>query len=122
MEGVDTTIYTAIRGHGKLGLSVITYLVFQAVFGIVCAFVPGISPGIKSLWKYHRVTGYVLLSLVWITAVFGLQADYIVANNWLIPTSYLTSNWLLLVVAFVVISVSLRIRFYKFKGQVSSHQ
>ncbi|SAL99209.1 hypothetical protein [Absidia glauca] len=105
-------------GHGKLGLSVIAYLIFQASFGIVCAFVPGLSPAIKNLWKYHRVTGYLLLSLVWITAVFGLQADYIVANNWLIPPSFLLSNWLLLAVVFVVISVSLRIRFYKLKGQV----
>ncbi|KAI8344335.1 eukaryotic cytochrome b561-domain-containing protein [Chlamydoabsidia padenii] len=108
-------------GHGKLGVTVITYLILQALFGAVCAFGPGISPVVRNVWKYHRLTGYLLLSLVWITAVFGLQADYIVANNWLIPTFFLLSNWFLLVIVFVIISIGLRIRFYKWKGQIHPH-
>ncbi|CAO3583740.1 unnamed protein product [Absidia cylindrospora] len=109
-------------GHGKLGVSVILYLISQLLFGLVCAYVPGLSPAVKKLWKYHRLTGYIFLSLVWVTAVFGLQADYIVANSWLIPSSLLLSNWPFLVVVFIILGVGLRIRPYKLKGQVQFSQ
>ncbi|ORZ13200.1 eukaryotic cytochrome b561-domain-containing protein [Absidia repens] len=105
-------------GHGKLGVSVILYLIAQFLFGLVCAYIPGLAPAVKKLWKYHRLTGYIFLSLVWINVILGLQADYIVDNSWLIPSSFLLSNWSFLVVVFIILGVALRIRPYKLKGQV----
>ncbi|KAI7891278.1 eukaryotic cytochrome b561-domain-containing protein [Mucor mucedo] len=69
--------------HGKLGLFVFIYLLIQLVFGITVAFVPRIYGSVaraKGLWKHHRVFGYVLLVLVWLTAQLGVRADYMYNN------------------------------------------
>ncbi|KAK4513707.1 uncharacterized protein ATC70_005712 [Mucor velutinosus] len=70
--------------HGKMGLFVFIYLFVQLVFGVSMALLPkqifGSVDKAKSTWKYHRVFGYILLLLVWITAQFGVRADYMYNN------------------------------------------
>lgn len=52
--------------HGRLGL--ITYIVFvlQAIVGFTQYYTPSIYGGVdnaKAIWKYHRISGYVILPL-----------------------------------------------------------
>ena len=56
--------------HGILGL--ITYIIFviQAIIGITQYYFPNLYGGIdnaKAVWKYHRMSGYVLLILSFAT-------------------------------------------------------
>lgn len=77
-------MYSSIRFHGKMGLFVFIYLFVQLVFGVSMALLPkqifGSVDKAKSTWKYHRVFGYILLLLVWITAQLGVRADYMYNN------------------------------------------
>lgn len=98
--------------HGKLGLFVFIYLLIQLLFGITVAFVPRIYGSVtraKSLWKYHRVFGYVLLVLVWITAQLGVRADYMYNN--LYSPNLLWLHWVSVVLIFG--GIFSRIRFSK---------
>ncbi|KAI8089723.1 eukaryotic cytochrome b561-domain-containing protein [Halteromyces radiatus] len=109
-----------ISGHGKLGILVLSYLLLQVIFGIFCASTPHrLALPIKKLWKYHRITGYIFFILVWVTAVFGIQTDYMITNSWIIPSRYLSSNWIFLFVVIANVGILLRLRFYKLKGQVT---
>ncbi|KAI8080937.1 eukaryotic cytochrome b561-domain-containing protein [Thamnidium elegans] len=65
--------------HGQLGLFVFIYHLIQLVFGITIAFVPRLFGSVqkaKSLWRFHRVFGYILLVLAWTTAQLGVRAHY----------------------------------------------
>lgn len=69
--------------HAYFGVATLSYLFVQLVFGIVIAYVPALFGGTaqaKALWKYHRVSGYLLLILVWITAELGTHAEFMVDN------------------------------------------
>lgn len=62
--------------HAILGL--ITYIVFaiQAVVGITQYYFPAVYGGIdnaKAIWKYHRMSGYVLLVLSFATIAAATQ-------------------------------------------------
>ncbi|RCH82075.1 hypothetical protein CU098_005425, partial [Rhizopus stolonifer] len=61
--------------HGKLGLFVFIYLFVQVVFGATIGLIPitiyGSLDKAKKLWKYHRILGYILLLLLWITTQLG---------------------------------------------------
>lgn len=68
------------------------------------AYVPSVFGGTsqaKALWKYHRVSGYLLLIMVWITAQLGAHADFMV-DNFPVP-SFLWLYWVSL--ALVAIGV-----------------
>jgi hypothetical protein len=65
--------------HSILGL--ITYIVvfIQAALGITLYFFPGLYGGVdkaKSLYKWHRASGYVTLCLMLATALAATQTDY----------------------------------------------
>ena len=101
-----------IRYHGKLGLLVFCYLFFQLLFGLTMAFMPSLFGNVtkaKSLWKYHRMTGYTLIVIIWVTAQLGIRADYIYKNLW--SPKLMIGHWIALV--FVVIGVAGRVRLYK---------
>lgn len=69
--------------HAYFGVATLSYLFVQLVFGIVMAYVPSVFGGTaqsKALWKYHRISGYLLLILVWITAELGAHAEFMVDN------------------------------------------
>ncbi|KAJ2957607.1 hypothetical protein NQZ79_g6699 [Umbelopsis isabellina] len=60
-----------------------SFLFIQLLFGIIIAYAPSVvggTPQAKSLWKYHRISGYVLLVLIWATAQLGAHAEFMVDN------------------------------------------
>lgn len=89
------------------------YLFCQSLFGLLIAYVPSLIFGnvasAKRLWKFHRMTGYVLLVLVWLTAQLGVRADYMISNLWSEKLMWL--HWVAL--ALVTIGVVARIRLWK---------
>lgn len=65
--------------HGILGLT--TYIVFaiQAIVGITQYYFPALYGGVenaKKVWKYHRMSGYVLLVLSFATVAAATQNGY----------------------------------------------
>jgi len=65
--------------HAILGL--ITYIVFliQAMIGVTQYYFPAVYGGVdsaKAVWKYHRMSGYVLLVLSFATVAAATQTDF----------------------------------------------
>ena len=76
------------------------------------AFIPNLYGNVtkaKSLWKYHRMTGYTLIIIVMVTAQLGIRADYIYNNLW--SPKLMIGHWIALI--FIIIGISGRVRFYK---------
>lgn len=99
--------------HAKMGLFVFIYLLLQLVFGITIAFAPQVFGSVekgKQLWKYHRVFGYILLGLVWITAQLGVRADYMYNN--LYSPHLLWLHWVAVLLVFG--GIASRVRLSKF--------
>jgi uncharacterized membrane protein len=65
--------------HAILGLITYIFLAIQALVGFTAYFVPKLYGGIekaKSLYKWHRLSGYVLLVLMLATVTAATQTDY----------------------------------------------
>jgi len=65
--------------HGYLGVITGAVLLVQYVFGFLMWGVPAVFGGLdkaKTLWKYHRLSGYVLYLLVLATVVSATDTDY----------------------------------------------
>lgn len=65
--------------HGYLGVITGSLLLLQYAFGVAIWAVPSILGGeekAKSLWKYHRYGGYLLLTLVLATIGAAADTDY----------------------------------------------
>ncbi|CAO3608775.1 unnamed protein product [Mucor hiemalis] len=70
--------------HGKLGSITFTYMMIQLLMGTLVLYVPALFGGIqraKSMYTYHRISGYVLLVLLWVTALYGVQTPFIMTNS-----------------------------------------
>jgi cytochrome b561 len=97
--------------HGKLGLLTFIFLFVQVVFGVTIGMIPitiyGSIDKAKSLWKYHRVLGYTLLLLVWVTAQLGVRADYMYNN--LYSTNLIYLHWISFIFVFAGITYRTRI-------------
>ena len=68
-----------VSPHAILGL--ITYILFvmQALVGITQYYLPGLYGGVdnaKSVYKYHRMSGYVLLVLGFATVAAATQTGF----------------------------------------------
>jgi len=64
--------------HGKLGLITYILLAIQALVGFTQYFVPQLYGSIdnaKSLYKWHRVSGYVILTLMLATVAAATQTE-----------------------------------------------
>jgi hypothetical protein len=62
--------------HGKLGLITYILLAIQALIGFSQYFVPQIFGGVdkaKALYKWHRLSGYVILALMLATVCAATQ-------------------------------------------------
>ncbi|KAI8047390.1 eukaryotic cytochrome b561-domain-containing protein [Gilbertella persicaria] len=98
--------------HGKLGLFVFIFLAIQLIFGIAMAFLPRHAFGSvergKSLWKYHRVSGYILLVLVWLTSQLGVRADYMYNNLYSVHLLWL--HWVAVFLVFAGIANRIRLK------------
>ncbi|KAI9674160.1 MAG: hypothetical protein M1817_001978 [Caeruleum heppii] len=65
--------------HAILGLITSIFLIIQALVGITQYYTPNIYGGVnnaKKLYKYHRVSGYVVLTLTLATVAAATQTDY----------------------------------------------
>lgn len=65
--------------HAILGLVTYVWMVCQAVVGATMFFAPalyGSDSNAKSVWKYHRASGYVLLVLALATVSAATQTFY----------------------------------------------
>jgi len=65
--------------HAILGLITYILVLIQAVVGITQYFVPALYGGVenaKKLYKYHRVSGYVILLAMLVTVALATQTDY----------------------------------------------
>lgn len=97
--------------HGKLGLVTYILILIQTVVGITQYFTPGLYGGMdnaKSLYKYHRVSGYVILVLMLVTVCAATQTPF---NQ----NSLHIQLWAVIVASvLVVLGVGARIKPYKF--------
>ncbi|KAF2760144.1 hypothetical protein EJ05DRAFT_536318 [Pseudovirgaria hyperparasitica] len=66
--------------HAILGLITYILLGIQALVGITMYFVPAIYGGVnnaKSIWKYHRMSGYLVFVLLLATVAAATQTYYV---------------------------------------------
>jgi uncharacterized membrane-anchored protein len=64
--------------HGRLGLITYILLAIQSSIGFTTYFIPQLYGGVnnaKSLYKYHRVSGYVILVFMLVTASAASVTD-----------------------------------------------
>jgi hypothetical protein len=109
-------IFSIYSFHGKLGLFVFIFLFIQLLFGVTIGFLPRVYGSVdkaKSLWKYHRRVGYLLIVLVWLTAQFGVRADYMYNN--LYSSHLLWLHWVVLVLVGYGLITRTRISKWGFK-------
>ncbi|MCJ1481373.1 hypothetical protein MMC06_001530 [Schaereria dolodes] len=65
--------------HGILGLITYCFLVVQALIGVTQYYAMGLYGGevkAKSIWKYHRMSGYLILVLFFATVAAATQTDF----------------------------------------------
>ncbi|RIA96934.1 eukaryotic cytochrome b561-domain-containing protein [Glomus cerebriforme] len=65
--------------HGKFGLITFSFILIQSIAGSTLVNFPGVVGGAakaRAMYKYHRISGYFLLPLIWLTALGGTQADW----------------------------------------------
>ncbi|KAI9903223.1 hypothetical protein N3K66_002575 [Trichothecium roseum] len=65
--------------HGYLGVITSIILLLQYFVGFTMWATPGLYGGVdnaKAIWKYHRVSGYVILILLLVTASTAMTTDY----------------------------------------------
>ncbi|GAA5832295.1 hypothetical protein JCM3766R1_002368 [Sporobolomyces carnicolor] len=70
--------------HAKIGLITLCLILLQGLFGAVAVFTPSLVGGTgkaKSLYKYHRMSGYVGLVLLLATPVLAMWSDWVVNNS-----------------------------------------
>ncbi|MCJ1252762.1 hypothetical protein MMC24_000568 [Lignoscripta atroalba] len=65
--------------HAILGLITYMFFIIQALIGITQYYTPSLYGGIgnaKAIWKYHRMSGYLLLVLSFATVAAATQTDF----------------------------------------------
>lgn len=65
--------------HGYLGVATSAVLVAQYALGFAMWGVPGLLGGVaraKSVWKYHRMSGYLLYALLAATVLSAVWTDF----------------------------------------------
>ncbi|CAN8103699.1 unnamed protein product [Discula destructiva] len=75
-QGPDSHFHSV---HGYLGVAVSIVLVVQYVVGFAMWAVPGVFGGednAKKVWKYHRMSGYVLYALLLATVLSAVYTDF----------------------------------------------
>ncbi|GAA5927903.1 hypothetical protein JCM10213_000922 [Rhodosporidiobolus nylandii] len=94
VAGAAFIVYNkAIRGakhittwHARFGVATLVLILLQIAFGAVVVFAPlqrlvGGESKAKSLWKYHRISGYLTLALLIVTPLLALASDWVRLNT-----------------------------------------
>lgn len=97
--------------HARLGLATYIVLLIQSLVGFTMYFVPsvyGSTENAKSIWKYHRMSGYLVLTLGLATVCAATKTDYNV-------TQLGMELWVMIVASvFVLVGLLPRIKLQKF--------
>ncbi|KAM0787047.1 hypothetical protein ACM66B_006312 [Microbotryomycetes sp. NB124-2] len=72
--------------HGWFGAATLFLIVLQITFGAVIVYSPltNVVGGVgraKSLWKYHRISGYLTMALLLITPLLAIDSDWVRNNS-----------------------------------------
>jgi len=105
--GVSAVVYSKIINekehfatpHGKFGIFIASYFLVQFIFGSLSVNAPGLFGGVnkaKALWKYHRMSGYLVLMLAWATAEFGIQSAAAMFPRWGITVASISGGLIIL--------------------------
>jgi hypothetical protein len=65
--------------HSILGFITYLFMLLQGVVGVAQYFVPQVFGGVnnaKKIYKYHRVSGYVLFTLMLVTVCAATRTEY----------------------------------------------
>lgn len=65
--------------HGKFGLAMYILIVIQFIVGVLQFYAPNLLGGAdnaKSIYKYHRVSGYVIMLLAVVTICLATQTGF----------------------------------------------
>ncbi|KJA18605.1 hypothetical protein HYPSUDRAFT_144737, partial [Hypholoma sublateritium FD-334 SS-4] len=93
--------------HGTIGIICIVWLAFQTLLGAGSVWFDGALFGgglkAKSLWKYHRVSGYILFPLLMFSVYLGGAW-----SNW----SAKCSIWLVRFITFTVAPITIMLGVY----------
>lgn len=89
--GVSSIIYNKhlhhaphfVSAHGKMGLAIVIWLFVQGLIGLVASqAAKKYGDGAKRFYKYHRMSGYLLLPLVLVTAhLGGAYSDWMAGHS-----------------------------------------
>jgi len=96
--------------HAKLGLITYILLFIQATVGMVQFYFPGLLGGVdnaKAIYKYHRISGYLIFVFIIATAISVTYTPY-VANVLKLSTSFVAATS-----ALVLIGVLPRVKLHK---------
>ncbi|CAB5374390.1 uncharacterized protein OCT59_017266 [Rhizophagus irregularis] len=97
--------------HAKIGLIAFIVYIIQLITGLALTFFPSLLGGIsksKKYYKHHRLTGYINLSLIWLSAITSTRA------NWV--TKHFNQHWIwTFSIGLIIIGVIGRINFNKIK-------
>jgi hypothetical protein len=60
------------------------YMLLQFSLGALIAYVPGLFGGAtraKRLYKYHRLSGYVLMVFLWTATLYGVSKPFVLPGS-----------------------------------------
>lgn len=97
--------------HAILGLTTYILVIIQAIVGITQFFLPSLYGSVdnaKSLYKYHRMSGYVILLMMLATVCAATQTDF---NKTVLGMQL----WAVIVASVIMIlGLGARIKLFKF--------
>jgi len=108
--------------HGLFGLVGLIWLVLHILVGVATVWFPveafGSIDNGKALWKWHRLSGYLLL--VWFLVTVNLAGGY---ATWVVEqTSYAQRFWIYGILPITtLVGIGLRIRIWKLPGFQRPH-
>ena len=105
--------------HAIMGLTTYIVLLIQAAVGFTMYFVPSLYGSVdkaKSIWKYHRMSGYLVLTLALATVCAATTTDY--------NQNVLGMELWVMIVASVLVLLGLipRVKLQKFGLKTGSHR
>ena len=69
--------------HGRLGLITYVIIFLQGIVGLVQLWIPSLVGGeanAKAMYKYHRVAGYFVLIMLFVTVCSATQTSFNASN------------------------------------------
>ncbi|RIA86559.1 eukaryotic cytochrome b561-domain-containing protein [Glomus cerebriforme] len=97
--------------HAKIGLMTFILYIIQTIGGLILIYFPSLFGGIsksKKYYKHHRLMGYIILFLIWLSAITSTQSKWIM--------KYFNQYWIWVVsIGMIFVGVIARINLNKIK-------